>query len=97
MTEKEYLEQSLRLLQIIGQEKLKRLPDDPRNKFKYTVSGSRSDTEFYTNSIVKAKEKMIQILEPHIQYQIIFLRYLNQNETFKKKDILYGIDLQINA
>lgn len=63
MTEKEYLEQSLRLLQIIGQEKLKRLPDDPRNKFKYTVSGSRSDTEFYTNSIVKAKEKMIQMCE----------------------------------
>ena len=63
MTEKEYLEQSLKLLQILGQEKLKRLPDDPRNKYKYTVSGSRSDTEFYTNSIVKAKEKMLQMCE----------------------------------
>ena len=63
MTEKEYLEQSLRLLQIIGQEKLKRLPDDPRNKFKYTVGGSNTEIEFYTNSIVKAKEKMIQMCE----------------------------------
>lgn len=42
------------------------------------------------------KNEMIQILEPHIQYQIIFLRYLNENDTFKKKDFLYGIDLQIN-
>lgn len=63
MTEKEYLEQSLRLLKIIGQEKLKRLPDDPRNKFKYTVSGSLCDTEFYTNSLKKAREKMLQMCE----------------------------------
>ena len=63
MTEKEYLEQSLKLLQILGQEKLKRLPDDPRNKYKYTVSGSRCDTEFYTNSIEKAREKMLQMCE----------------------------------
>ena len=63
MTEKEYLEQSLRLLQILGQEKLKRLPDDPRNKFKYTVGGSRCDTEFYTNSIKKAKQKMMDMCE----------------------------------
>ena len=63
MNEKEYLEQSLRLLQILGQEKLKRLPDDPRNKFKYTVGGSNCETEFYTNSIKKAKEKMIQMCE----------------------------------
>ena len=57
MTEKEYLEQSLKLLQILGQEKLKRLPDDPRNKFKYTVGGSNTEIEFYTNSIKKAKKK----------------------------------------
>ena len=63
MTEKEYLEQSLRLLQILGQEKLKRLPDDPRNKFKYTVGGSNTEIEFHTNSIKKAKEKMIQMCE----------------------------------
>ena len=63
MTEKEYLEQSLKLLQILGQEKLKRLPDDPRNKFKYTVGGSNTEIEFYTNSIKKAKEKMIQMCE----------------------------------
>tara|TARA_R100000426_G_scaffold52765_1_gene38188 strand:+ start:254 stop:520 length:267 start_codon:yes stop_codon:yes gene_type:complete len=65
MNEKEYLEQSLRLLQILGQEKLKRLPNDPRNKFKYTVGGSRCETEFYTNSIKKAKEKMLQMCEEH--------------------------------
>ena len=63
MTEKEYLEQSLRLLQVIGQEKLKRLPDDPRNKFKYTVGGSNTEIEFYTNSIKKAKEKMLQMCQ----------------------------------
>ena len=63
MTEKEYLEQSLRLLKILGQEKLKRLPDDPRNKFKYTVGGSSFETEYYTNSITKAKEKMLQMCE----------------------------------
>lgn len=63
MTEKEYLEQSLRLLQILGQEKLKKLPNDPRNKFKYTVGGSRCETEYYTNSITKAKEKMLQMCE----------------------------------
>lgn len=63
MTEKEYLEQSLRLIQILGQEKIKRLPDHPRNKFKYTVGGSRCETEYYTNSIRKAKEKMLQMCE----------------------------------
>ena len=63
MNEKEYLEQSLKLLQILGQEKIKRLPDHPRNKFKYTVGGSRCNTEFYTNSIKKAKEKMLQMCE----------------------------------
>jgi len=63
MTEKDYLEQSLRLLQILGQEKLKRLPDDPRNKFKYTVGSSKTEIEFYTNSIKKAREKMIQMCE----------------------------------
>jgi len=63
MTEKEYLEQSLRLLQILGQEKLKRLPDNPRNKFKYTVGGSNTEIEFHTNSITRAKEKMLQMCE----------------------------------
>ena len=42
------------------------------------------------------KEQLINILEPYITYQIIFLRYLNRNGKFKKKDLLYGIDLQIN-
>ena len=63
MTEKEYIEQSLRLLQIIGQERLKQFPDDPRNKFKYTVGGSNTEIQFYTNSIKKAKEKMIEMCE----------------------------------
>ena len=63
MTEKEYLEQSLKLLQILGQEKLKRLPDHPRNRFKYTVGGAHFETEFHTNSLKKAREKMLQMCE----------------------------------
>ena len=63
MNEKEFYEQSLKLLIILGQEKIKRLPDHPRNKFKYTVGGSNTEIEFYTNSIKKAKEKMLKMCE----------------------------------
>ena len=38
---------------------------------------------------------MSKISEPHIQYQIIFLRYLNENDTFKKRFFIW-LDLQIN-
>ena len=44
----------------------------------------------------KHKRQFIEILKPYIQYQIIFLRYISPDSSFLRKDMLYGMDIQMN-
>jgi len=55
MTTRELLEESLKQLKIIQLDNLRREPNHPRNKFKYTIGCADAPDDLYTNSLKKAK------------------------------------------
>ena len=71
MTTIELLEESLKQLKIIQLDNLRREPNHPRNKFKYTIGCADAPDDLYTNSLKKAKLLCLEMCEKYNRMSVV--------------------------
>ena len=71
MTTIELLEESLKQLNNIKLDNLRREPNHPRNHFKYTIGCADAPDDLYTNSLEKAKSLCLEMCDKYNRMSVV--------------------------